>query len=61
MYGIYLRQPSLSRPLADWLNSSIGQESLLSQARHYSDGLKKIEPKDLKQALIPPAELLRKY
>lgn len=59
MYGIYLNQPSLAKPLADWLNSPAGQASMLSRARHYSDALKKIEPKDLKQTLVPSGSVLR--
>ena len=59
MYGIYLHQPALARPLATWLSSYEGQQAMLAEARHYSDGLRKLEPRDLSAVLIPPPGSLR--
>lgn len=59
MYGIYLKRPSLAPALATWLNGNEGQAAILSDARHYSDGLKKLEPTDLLRVLVPSEESLR--
>ena len=53
MYGIYLSDPSTARGLVDWLNSSAGQAELEVCARHYSHGLRKLEPGSYRKVLIP--------
>jgi hypothetical protein len=54
MYGIYLNRPSTATNLASWLNSDDGQAAMLTHSRHYSDGLHKLEPRDLLKVTIPP-------
>jgi predicted RNA methylase len=58
MYGVYLKKPSLAKPLAAWLNSDEGQRSMLTMTRHYSEGLRKLEPRDLTAVLVPTAVVL---
>lgn len=55
MYGIHLRDPSMAAELCAWLNSPAGQQSIQSRARHYSDGLLKLEPRDYMAVPIPVA------
>lgn len=38
-----------------WLNSPDGQKAIQSRARHYSDGLLKLEPRDYMAVPIPAA------
>lgn len=58
IYGIYLRKPSLAKPLATWLNSDDGQLAMMMRTRHYSEGLRKLEPRDLAATLVPAPTVL---
>jgi hypothetical protein len=58
MHGIYCKNAKLAKPLAGWLSSDEGQAAMLEQARHYSDGLKKLEPRDLARVLVPTEDAL---
>ena len=58
MYGIYLNNKSLSGALCSWLNSDDGQDAMYRRARHYSDGLLKLEPSDLLAIRVPSRERL---
>lgn len=58
MYGIHLNDPSVAAELCAWLNSPAGQKAIQSRARHYSDGLLKLEPRDY-MAVPVPASLRR--
>jgi len=53
IYGIYLNDPAQASPLRDWINSDEGQDALRVQARHYSNGLFKLEPRDYMQVRVP--------
>lgn len=53
MYGIHLDDPSVAPKLCAWLNSTQGQKAIQSRARHYSDGLLKLEPRDYMAVPIP--------
>jgi hypothetical protein len=53
MYGIHLHDESIAAELCIWLNSSAGQEAIKSRARHYSDGLLKLEPRDYMTVPVP--------
>lgn len=53
MYGIYLRNGARARALCDWINSDEGQDALREQARHYSNGLFKLEPRDYLRVRVP--------
>lgn len=53
MYGIHLAEPALARRLNSWLNSPAGQKAIRSRARHYSDGLLKLEPRDYMSVPVP--------
>lgn len=53
MYGIHLDDPSLAARLCQWLNSPAGQAAIRARARHYSDGLLKLEPRDYRDVRIP--------
>lgn len=55
MYGIHLDDPSVAAELCTWLNSTAGQKAIQSRARHYSDGLLKLEPRDYMAVQIPAA------
>ena len=62
LYGIYLYDRNLAKPLATWLNGGEGQRALCAMARHYGGGLFKLEPKDLTRVRIPTIDrLLRQY
>lgn len=54
MYGIHLHDPSAAAELCAWLNSPAGQKAIQSRARHYSDGLLKLEPRDYMTVPVPP-------
>ena len=63
LYGIYLNDapPWTPAALAAWLRSPKGQEALSHLARSYQGGSQKLEPKALRDLLIPtgqPATLL---
>lgn len=53
MYGIHLDDPPLAARLCQWLNSPAGQAAIRARARHYSDGLLKLEPRDYRDVQIP--------
>ena len=53
MYGIHLDDSSLAEPLCDWLNSPVGQAAIRARARHYSEGLLKLEPRDYRDVQMP--------
>lgn len=53
MYGIHLYDPTVATDLCAWLNSPAGQKAIHSRARHYSDGLRKLEPSDYMAVPIP--------
>ena len=53
MYGIHLYDPSAAAELCVWLNGPTGQRAIQSRARHYSDGLLKLEPRDYMAVPIP--------
>lgn len=53
MYGIHLKDPAVSSRLCDWLNSPAGQAAIRSRARHYSEGLLKLEPRDYAEVRVP--------
>lgn len=55
MYGIHLKDPAVAGPLCRWLNSGAGQAAIRSCARHYSDGLLKLEPRDYQAVRVPAA------
>ena len=44
MYGLYLHDPAAARRVAEWLACESGQAAIRNQARHYSHGLRKLEP-----------------
>ncbi len=44
MSGVYLRDPNHVAALLDWLNHDDGQVALRAAAKHYSNGLVKLEP-----------------
>jgi adenine-specific DNA-methyltransferase len=48
------------KPLLLFLVSKYGQESIKLQLRHYGGGLKKMEPRDVENILIPDFRILRK-
>lgn len=54
-YGIYLRNsaPWGAEVLAAWLRSEAGQNSLHALARSYQGGSMKLEPKSLRNLLVP--------
>jgi hypothetical protein len=58
MYGIHLTDSAVAPQLCTWLNSAPGQKAIRSCARHYSDGLLKLEPRDY-MAVPVPATLAR--
>lgn len=53
MYGIYLNDRSTARELCEWLNSDEGQAAIRACARHYSNGLLKLEPHDYLRVAVP--------
>lgn len=53
MYGIYLQRKSFARTFCIWLNSDEGQLAMIARARHYSGGLRKLEPRELGSIRIP--------
>lgn len=53
MYGIHLKDPTTADELCTWLNSTAGQEAIRSRARHYSNGLLKLEPRDYMAVPVP--------
>lgn len=53
MYGIYLDDRARSAELCAWLNSDDGQAAIRACARHYSNGLLKLEPNDYLRVAIP--------
>lgn len=57
MYGIHLDDPNMAGTLCSWLNSRPGQEAIRSRARHYSDGLLKLEPSDYMSVPVPATSL----
>jgi hypothetical protein len=60
-YGIYLNAeaPWTSTALAQWLRSPAGQKSLRGIARHYQGGSLKIEPRALRNLMVPPTLNIR--
>ena len=55
MYGIHLHNPTVAADLCAWLNTPAGQKAIKSRARHYSDGLLKLEPRDYMTVPVPAA------
>lgn len=53
IYGIYVNRAAQARALCDWINSDEGQDALRAQARHYSNGLFKLEPRDYLRVRVP--------
>jgi len=53
IYGIYLHNRDLIPAVCEWLNSDRGQEALKARARHYSNGLLKLEPNDYLDVRVP--------
>lgn len=53
IYGIYLNQPDDAEALCTWLNSDAGQSAVRACARHYSNGLLKLEPRDYLRVRVP--------
>jgi adenine-specific DNA-methyltransferase len=53
MYGIHLLDPSVAEALCAWLNSPAGQQAIRSKARHYSNGLLKLEPRNYMTVEVP--------
>jgi methylase of polypeptide subunit release factors len=55
-YGIYLNEdaPWTATTLAQWMRSQDGQAALASLARHYQGGSLKIEPRALRDLMVPP-------
>jgi len=53
IYGIYMHNQSLVPAVCEWLNSDRGQEALKARARHYSNGLLKLEPRDYLDVRVP--------
>ena len=55
LYGVYLQQgaPWTDAELALWLRSEDGQDSLRHLARNYQGGSFKIEPRSLRELLVP--------
>jgi hypothetical protein len=53
IYGIYMNNPDLVPVVCEWLNSDKGQEALRARARHYSNGLLKLEPNDYLDVRVP--------
>ena len=59
-HGIYSKNESskYEKALIIFLSSKLGRESIDLQLRHYGGGLKKMEPKDVENILIPDFLLL---
>lgn len=45
MYGVYLNDPSIAGELVQWFETPTGQRAIRREARHYSNGLMKLEPR----------------
>jgi adenine-specific DNA-methyltransferase len=53
MYGIHLAESVAAPRLCTWLNGPDGQKAIRSRARHYSEGLLKLEPRDYMAVPVP--------